>query len=359
MARKRPKVNLSQPAKPRSGDLENLFATDSDSESASGLQLVSLRLDAIEPDPDQPRHTFPPDSLAELADSIRQDGVIQPIEVTELGRGRYMLVHGERRWRAAEIAGLDSIPAVVRRRNYDTVTRFVRQIVENIQREDLNDVDRAAGMLRLRDLMQEELDQAQAEGIANDEPWGTRVTWAKVGNRLGMSRQRIHQLIQLLNLPDEIKESVRDGELSERDTRIYQGLTQTQQRALHRARVAGDVSQTEARKISRFLKDAPDKTVAQAMRVMLEPLPSPEPTFDPSEATEPDASISAETPADPPAPTSSTAARAATAVDRLMYVRHHLNRIQLKGLSAEENQEVVRQLRLIEQDIASLIDSLS
>ena len=87
--------------------------------------------------------------------------MIQPIEVTEVRPNVYMIVHGERRWRAAKMAGLETIPAVVRRRDYDQLTRFVRQIVENIQREDLNDVDRAAGMIRLRDLLQEELDRAQ------------------------------------------------------------------------------------------------------------------------------------------------------------------------------------------------------
>ena len=152
MAKKRTQINLSQPIQPRGGDLERLFATSGDVEQAAGLQLIAVRLDAIDPDPDQPRSTFHEDALRELADSIRQDGVIQPIEVTQSSPGRYLIVHGERRWRAAQLAGLETIPAVVRRRDYDEVTRFVRQVVENIQREDLNDVDRAAALLRLRKL---------------------------------------------------------------------------------------------------------------------------------------------------------------------------------------------------------------
>jgi len=163
MAKKRTPINLSQPIQPRGGDLERLFATSGDVEQAAGLQLIALRLDAIDPDPDQPRSTFNEDALRELADSIRQDGVIQPIEVTQSTTGRYLIVHGERRWRAAQLAGLEPIPAVVRRRDYDEVTRFVRQVVENIQREDLNDVDRAAALLRLRKLMQEEVDAARRE----------------------------------------------------------------------------------------------------------------------------------------------------------------------------------------------------
>ncbi len=198
MVKKRTKINLSQPIQPRGGDLDRLFAGEGDVEQAAGLQLLAVRVDAIDPDPDQPRSTFSEDGLRELADSIRQDGVIQPIEVTQSGPDRYLIVHGERRWRAAQLAQLETVPAVVRRRDYDDVTRFVRQVVENIQREDLNDVDRAAALLRLRKLMQEELDAAQRTQAATGEPWGGKVTWAKVGGRLGYSRQRIHQLIQLL-----------------------------------------------------------------------------------------------------------------------------------------------------------------
>ncbi|MGD8856622.1 MAG: ParB/RepB/Spo0J family partition protein, partial [Chloroflexota bacterium] len=226
MAKKRPKVNLTQSIQPRKGDLEKLFATSGDVEQAAGLQLLSIRLDAIVADPDQPRRTFPEESLVELCESIRQDGVIQPIEVTEKGNGHYMIVHGERRWRAAEMAGLETIPAVVRRHDYDTITRLVRQLVENMQREDLNDVDRAAGLLRMRELMQVELDARpdDQEDKSASTPWSKTVTWAKVGKRLGMTRQRIHQLIRLLDLPKIIKDDVRNGKLSERDTRVYQGL---------------------------------------------------------------------------------------------------------------------------------------
>lgn len=275
MTRKKTKINLSQPIQPRGGDLEQLFATEDDAEQAAGLQLLAVRVDAIDPDPDQPRSTFNDAGLLELAESIRQDGVIQPIEVTQSSPGRYLIVHGERRWRASQLAGLGTIPAVVRRRDYDDVTRFVRQVVENIQREDLNDVDRAAALLRLRKLMQEELDATQAGLPPTGEPWGGKVTWAKVGNRLGYSRQRIHQLIQLLDLPDEIKEAVRGGLLTERDTRVYQGLTPVQQRALHRARLAGDLNSGEVRQIARLLREAPEMTVAAAARLLDEAAADP------------------------------------------------------------------------------------
>jgi len=365
MARKRPKVNLNQPIKPQSGELDKLFSTAEDVEQASGLQLLAIRLDTIHPDPDQPRRTMPREGLVELSESIKQDGVIQPIEVTEIRPNVYLIVHGERRWRAAKMAGLETIPAVVRRRNYDEVTRFVRQLVENIQREDLNDVDRAAGLLRLRDLMQEELDRAKNEDVPSDQPWGKKITWSKVGLRLGYSRQRIHQLIQLLNLPDEIKEDVRDGRISERDTRIYQGLKPSQQRALHKARLAGDISPAEAKDVARILKSNPDRTVYQTIREMQHP---PEPA-EAAEFSSDDFELSAEPPlphddietavaGDAPLPDLAPTSSKVTNIRRLSWIRQHLSRIPQTGLTSKERKEVLRQLYLIEQDVRGLIAAI-
>lgn len=374
MTRKKTKINLSQPIQPRGGDLEQLFATEGDTEQAAGLQLLAVRVDAIDPDPDQPRSTFNDDSLRELSESIRQDGVIQPIEVTQSTPGRYLIVHGERRWRAAQLAGLTTVPAVVRRRDYDDVTRFVRQVVENIQREDLNDVDRAAALLRLRKLMQEELDVAQREQkaageSAGKEPWGGRVTWAKVGGRLGYSRQRIHQLIQLLDLPDEIKDAVRDGVLSERDTRIYQGLTAVQQRALHRSRMAGDLNPAEVRQLARLLREAPEMTVAAAARLLEQATddgpqttrterevdslaPAPESPGSPALDDQPRGTTFSSDPLRP------ARVGAPTSIERLDWVRGHLARIDRHSLTAAERKEMLRLLKLIADDVASLTKAL-
>ena len=367
MVKKRTPINLSQPIQPRGGELERLFATDGDVEQAAGLQLLAVRLDAIDPDPDQPRSVFNEDALRELSDSIRQDGVIQPIEVTQSSPGRYLIVHGERRWRAAQLAGLDTIPAVVRRRNYDEVTRFVRQVVENIQREDLNDVDRAAALLRLRKLMQEEVDATRRDrgaggGEVKDEPWAGKVTWAKVGGRLGYSRQRIHQLIQLLDLPEEIKDAVRGGVLSERDTRVYQGLTAVQQRSLHRARMAGELSQADVRPIARLLREAPDMTVAAATRLLqqaasTDPVAgvSPAPPLPRFPAGEGD---SGDTRAADPSGIMPARVGRPTSIERLDWVRGHLARVDRQGLTAAERRELLRLLRLIRDDLASWMKAL-
>lgn len=356
MAKQRPRINLSQRPAPRGGEIEKLFTSPEDVEQTAGLQLVAVRLETIQPDPDQPRSTFPQDSLEELAASIKQDGVIQPIEITEIRANQYMIVHGERRWRAAKLAGMETIPAVVRRRDYDQVTRFVRQIVENIQREDLNDVDRAAGMIRLRDLLQEELDRAHEENIPSETPWSTKITWAKVGERLGYSRQRIHQLIKLLDLPDEIKEAIREGALTERDTRVYQGLRPSQQRALYRARAAGDIDDKETREIARLLKELPAMTVHQAMRLI----------SDPGFRLEPVLSAGAQGGQEPPPPenwprqdaSSPLLEQKPDSVQRLVWARGHLLRVLPRAQNAAERQEIVRLLLLIQKDVESLLQAL-
>jgi ParB family chromosome partitioning protein len=321
-------------------------------------------VDAIQPDPAQPRQTFPQESLEELSESIRQDGVIQPIEVTEIAPNNYLIVHGERRWRAAQLAGLETIPAVVQRRNYDNVTRFVRQLVENIQREDLNDVDRAAGLLRLRTLMQNELDAAREEGVTSDEPWGKKISWAKVGKRLGYSRQRIHQLIKLLDLPDEIKDDVRDGVLSERDTRIYQGLKPSQQRALHKARLAGDLTPAEVKDVARYLKDNPDKTVYQTIRELQELAEAEERPYDPAfhlpdELPEEELLASAKGShllrEEDTLPDLAPGTIRVDNITRLGYIMQHLSRIRAQSLPPGERAEVISRLKIIQQHVNSLL----
>ena len=382
MPRKRPKMSLSQPARPRSGDLEKLFATQKDAEQASGLQLLAIRLDAILPDPLQPRKTFHDERLEELSESIRLDGVIQPIEVSQIGPDQYMIVHGERRWRASQMAGLETIPAIVQRRDYDETDRFVRQLVENIQREDLNDVDRAAALTHLRKLMQAELDAELVQADIAHKPWSKKVSWAKVGERLGYSRQRINQLIKLLELPEEVQEAVRQGTLRERDTRIFQGLNGSQQRTLYKALEAGDISSAEAKKTAKFLKKNPDTTVYQAIRIIRRP-PDPPPTFNPppEEAIITAASTTSPTlvtdvprvqqsspqPVASPPPSSHTSSPGQTSrpptgpsqIDRLGYIRTHLAQIRLQQNYAEvsERDEILRLLYLIQQDVSSLIQT--
>jgi ParB family chromosome partitioning protein len=270
------------------------------------------------------------------------------------------------------MAGLETIPAVVRRIEYDDVTRLVRQLVENIQREDLNDIDRAAGLLRLRNLLQVDLESLIASGANRPgaTPWSKTMTWAKVGRRLGMSRQRIHQLIRLLSLPEEIKEDVRDGRLSERETRVYQGLKTRQQRELHRARNKRKLTSKEVRDVVRLLKTEPGKSVYQAIREVRQPLPAKtEPSLEPSfeagvdNKAEGDVSPGNGQTAQPAQPVvgeqpSADDKAIPTNIERLDWVRGHLARIQYEDLSRVEYQEIMRLLSLIQQDVTSLLAAL-
>lgn len=262
MAKKRPLVDLTPSRRTRpKNDLDDLFSIG----SAEKSRLLSISLTAISADPTQPRTIFNEQSLQDLAGSLKQDGLIQPIEVIQTGRNQYQIVHGERRWRAATLLGWQTISAIVRQLDYDKVTKFVRQMVENIQREDLNDIDRAAGLLRLKDLMQNE---TVAVTESEKKTW-RKTTWADVADRIGYSRQRVSQLTKLLQLPEEMQASILEGSLSERDTRIFHKLTSRQQRALHRARVVdGTLSQAETKRVADYIKRGETRSVAEAIQAV-------------------------------------------------------------------------------------------
>src|SRR5579875_134336 len=155
--------------------------------------LRQIPVELIGPNPHQPRRQFDDESLVGLADSIRTRGVIQPVLLRPLAGGRYELIAGERRWRAAQMAELDSIPAVVRQR--DDAASLELAVIENMAREDLNPVEEARACAGLV----EEL------GLTREE----------VGLRVGRSRVAVANLIRLLDLPDEALELIERGELTE------------------------------------------------------------------------------------------------------------------------------------------------
>lgn len=346
MSRKRKKISLAQPIRPRERELNKLFSTTDDTEQASGLHLLAIRLDAIQPDPKQPRRSFPRESIAELAESVRHDGVIQPIEVAQLSPDHYMIVHGERRWRAATEAGLETIPAVVRRTDYDGLTRFVRQLVENIQREDLNDMDRAAGITHLRELMQRE----EEESAQEEERKAKAVSLAQVGKRLGYSRQRIHQLMQLLKLPEEIRDAIRDGKLSERDSRLYQGLEFEQQLGLHRIRYESDHELSVIVRVAEILKSS-GASIEAALKQASKEGRGDDPTVDTggNPRLKPDYVEKGVRRSGGTKPSS---------LERLDFVRGHLARIQRSGLSVAEREKIVARLNLVRADVNALLNEL-
>ena len=163
--------------------------------------VVELPLGSIDPNREQPRKRFDEEALRQLSESIQQSGVIQPIIVYPDGE-RYTIVAGERRWRAARIAGLEGIPAIVR--DYDRVKQMEVALIENIQRENLNPLEEAAAVHRLM----EECGLSQ-EGVSS---------------RIGRSRPAVANLLRLLSLPEPVQELVRDGALSAGHARALAGM---------------------------------------------------------------------------------------------------------------------------------------
>jgi ParB family transcriptional regulator, chromosome partitioning protein len=155
--------------------------------------LRSLPVESIQPNPDQPRRRFDEEGLAALAESLKERGVLQPVLVRTKPGGRFELIAGERRWRAARIAGLQELPAIVR--ETDDAASLEIALIENMAREDLNPVEQARACAALV----EEL------GLTREE----------VGRRVGRSRVSVSNLMRLLDLPDEVLELLKSGALSE------------------------------------------------------------------------------------------------------------------------------------------------
>lgn len=174
-----------------------------------GDSIAQIAIGDIDPNPDQPRRTFTEETIAQLAESIREQGVLQPLLVVETN-GRYRIVAGERRWRASRVAGLDTVPCIVR--DMDTVQQMEIALIENLQREDLNPIETALG---IRSLMQQ-----------------CGYTQEAVAQRLSKSRPAVANLLRLLTLPDEVIALVRCGQLSAGHARVLAGLNSEQEQML-------------------------------------------------------------------------------------------------------------------------------
>lgn len=179
--------------------LDALFvdnATDSQS------TVSTIRLSQVEPNKDQPRREFDPAALSELADSIREHGVLQPIIVRPLEGGTYQIVAGERRWRASRMAGLTEIPVVVK--ELDDLVTMELALIENLQREDLTAIEEAQGYHSLMEL------------------YG--MTQEQVSKRVGKSRPVVANALRLLSLPAPILVDLMAGRLSPGHARVLAGV---------------------------------------------------------------------------------------------------------------------------------------
>jgi ParB family chromosome partitioning protein len=184
----------------------------------AGAELRELHVDLVAPNPDQPRKRFDEEALQALADSVKERGVVQPVLVRPRPGGTYELVAGERRWRAARLAGLETLPALVQER--DDARSLEDALIENMAREDLNPIEAARAVAGLV----EEL------GLTREE----------VGRRVGRSRVAVSNLLRLLDLPDEALALVEDGSLTEGHGRaLLLADDHADRRSLARAAVQG------------------------------------------------------------------------------------------------------------------------
>ncbi len=207
-------------------------------EQEASKATSEIRIIDIEPNKDQPRKSINKDKLENLADSIKQHGIIQPILVRQMSDDSYKIIAGERRWRAAKIAGLKTIPAIVR----DSVGSEIAEIalIENLQREDLNPIEEALGY---RTLMDEH-----------------NFTQEKLSERLGVNRSSIANSLRLLNLTSEVRDLLISGDISEGHAKVLLKLTdEKQQEAAAEQIIIEQLSVRETEKlIERILTDKPE-----------------------------------------------------------------------------------------------------
>lgn len=203
--------------------LDAIFA-ENVADSAEGT--VTIRIEEIEPNREQPRKDFDSGALAELAESIAQHGVLQPLLLRPMVSGGYRIVAGERRWRASRMAGLSEVPAVVREMSDEEEMLFA--LIENLQREDLTPLEEARGFQRL----------IEVQGLTQEE----------AAKAVGKSRPAVANALRLLNLPEDIQQMVEKGEISAGHARTLLSFSSEEEMRLaaEKARSGASVRELEA-----------------------------------------------------------------------------------------------------------------
>ena len=206
---------------------------------------VFISLEKLKPNPNQPRKDFNSAELEELADSIRQQGVIQPIVAEDAGDGTYTIIAGERRARAARLAGLTEMPVVFRK--YSEEKRMEVSLVENIQRSNLNPIEEAAAYRQLMEM----------EGLSQDE----------MAARVGKNRATVANSLRLLKLPAEIQESIRKAELTPGHARaVLSVINPRAQQALFAEIIKKGLSVRDAEKRAAALGSASTNSAQKAQK---------------------------------------------------------------------------------------------
>ncbi len=216
--------------------LESLFVDNSVEEINSSTN--KLKIMEIEPNHDQPRKIFDEKALSELADSISQHGVLQPLVVRPLTNGGYQLVAGERRWRAARIAGLSEVPVIIKELTDEETIEIA--MIENLQREDLNPLEEALGYSYMMDEL--------------------KITQEEAAEKVGKSRPAITNALRLLKLPDEIQEMVKNNLISAGHARALLGFANKEDMiATANLIIKEDISVRQIEALVKESKKAPSK----------------------------------------------------------------------------------------------------
>ena len=221
--------------------LDAIFAENT-AESTEGA--VSVRIGDIDPNRDQPRKEFDSEALSELADSISQHGVLQPLLLRPMPTGGYRIVAGERRWRAARMAGLTEVPAVIR--EMTDAEEMLFALIENLQREDLTPLEEARGyrtLIEAQDFTQEEVSQA-----------------------VGKSRPAITNALRLLNLPEDIQQMLEDGEITAGHARTLLSFKNEEDMRLGAKKAKEGASVRELEALAKRLNEAANQVQPKVSR---------------------------------------------------------------------------------------------
>ena len=220
--------------------LDAIFGGNIEVKAKPMSEMIEIKISDIVPNPTQPRTEFDEEALEELADSIRQLGLIQPITVKRDGE-KYIIISGERRWRASEKAGLESVPAYIR--EVDDTTLHAMALVENIQREDLNAIEISLGMQRL----------VEECGLTQEA----------LAERLGKKRSTVANYLRLLNLPEEIQFAIKSGVISMGHAKVLVGVeSKAKQLSLLKRCIKSNLSVRQLEELVRNLSERKPKAVS-------------------------------------------------------------------------------------------------
>jgi len=231
--------------------LEALIETG-EVKTGGSSNLNAIAINQIEPNPNQPRREFDAEALQELANSIREIGIVQPITLRQVAEGRYQIIAGERRWRASQLIGLETIPAYIRTVEDENVMEMA--LVENIQREDLNAIEIALAYQHLVET--------------------TNLTQEKISERVGKSRTAVTNYLRLLKLPAQVQMALKNHEIDMGHARALLSLdSPSMQIRLFKETQKNGYSVRKVEELVQQLKSGADVKAAKAAVKAVSPLP--------------------------------------------------------------------------------------